>query len=120
MADEQAIPAPRRFGRPFAKGKDPRRGVKKRKETNIASALETARREGFNAIELGIRIVLTGHIPEQDGTQTSVDVKSRLKLLRELAGFIHPKAPIQVNTKQETTTLTVNMEHIMMDPKLAA
>jgi len=124
VADEVSInpPALRRrvIGIPFAKGKDARRGVRKRKDSTIASALETARREGFNAIEVGILIVRSGYITEPDGTQTAVDVRSRLKLLRELTGYIHSKAPQAITAKVEHKHQHVDMTAIMMNPELAA
>ena len=124
MADElmNDTPKPRRcFGRPFAKG-HARLGGRKKKDTTIASALATAERLGFNAIELGIKIVLTGKIAENDGTQTSVDIRSRLKLLRELAAYIHPKAPTLVAGQVDHTHAHkhIDMTAIMHDPVLAA
>src|SRR5579862_2508784 len=63
------------------------------KDTTLRSAISSCVNAAFNPIEAMIRIFTTGVLIDASGVKTPVPVHLRLKLLRELATYTHPKAP---------------------------
>jgi hypothetical protein len=84
------------------------------------NGLETARKLGFDPIEVMIQIVRHGSIVELDGRETPVEIDLRLQLLREVAPYIVSKTPTEIKGTVDHRHQVVDMTAIMMSPELSA
>lgn len=115
-----AVEIPKRKGHRFEKGHPCYH--RKRKDTTLHSAMSACISQAFNPIEAMIRIFNTGVLIDASGVKTPVPIHLRLKLLRELATYTHPKAPsVNVGVQQHYTEESKNFIHrVMQNPALSA
>jgi hypothetical protein len=115
-----ATPVERKKGHRFQKGHPPFK--RKPKDRTLRSAIETCAKMGFDPIKIMVEIVQTGVLtePGPGGKKIEVAMPTRLKLLREICAYVHPKAPVTVAGKIEHEHTHASMVAIMTDPALAA
>ncbi len=115
-----ATPAPvvKHKGHRFPKG-HPCFHRRKTKDRSLQAAMATAIRMNFDPIAFAISIIKTGYILELDGSKTKVETPTRLKLLREIAPYVHSKAPVAIVGKIQHDHTHADLSKIMDDPQMA-
>jgi hypothetical protein len=102
----------------------PRCGGRKKGSLNkrTRQAIEICEAMDFHPASLLATVIMTGKLPNPDGTTTDIDAAGRLDALKALCPYVMPKLQAtQVTGKDEgpVNLQTVDIAKILADPSLA-
>ena len=116
----EASPAPRKRG--FKPG-HPKYGGRKKGSPikRTAEAREIADKLGFHPVEFLAKVVMTGKMPNPDGTETIVTPQDRLDAAKAIAPYILPKLAQTAVTGANDGPVAVDLDvtKLLSDPESA-
>lgn len=95
-------------------------GRPKGSKNKLPPAVDTALRMGMDPVEVMLHVVKYGTMQDPDGTEQPVEMDERMRLLREVAPYLHSKAPTETHNINDTRSMHVDLTELMRDPAMVA